>query len=226
MPVEKDESGLPKTRLWQPTTAKWFFTIFGLCIAYAVVRYHLVKDVSWEHFPLFILNKATATAAVFFVGSSYLIGKGRLIGWYNNDATMRLVVVKFCGLMGFVLAGIHAFMSFFLLTPSYFAKYYAEDWRLNLTGELGMALGIFGLWCLVSPAVTTLPMMPKALGGIRWKRTQRLGYVALLLTVFHLVVLGYAGWLTPGKWSYLPPVSLIAVVGAIIPLIMKFRRSR
>jgi hypothetical protein len=225
MAIEKDETGLPKTRLWQPITARWFFTIFGLCLAYAVIRYHLVKDVSWEHFPLFILNKVTAMAAVFFVGSSYLIGKGRLIGWYNQDVTMRLVVVKFCGLMGFVLAGVHAFMSFALLTPHYFAKYHAEGGKLNLTGELGIALGILGLWCLLSPAVATLPMMQKELGGKRWKRAQHLGYVALVFTGLHLVVLGQAGWLNPGGWSYLPPISLIAFAGVLITLLFKLRRA-
>ena len=51
-------SDLPPDRLWQPTTARWFTAIFGAALAYAVVRYHLVGDVAWRHFPLFILNKA------------------------------------------------------------------------------------------------------------------------------------------------------------------------
>ena len=34
-----------------------------------------------------------------------------------------------------------------------------------------MAVGVVALFCLMSPAITTLPMMPKALGGWRWKRT-------------------------------------------------------
>ena len=225
MSIENDETGLPRNRLCQPTTAMWFCWIFGVSILYAIIRYHFVKDVEWDHFPLFIMNKATALAAVVFVGSAYLIGKGRPIGWYNRDATLRLVVVKFCGLMGFVLAGVHAFMSFLLLSPSYFARYHGADGRLNLTGELGMVLGILGLWCLVSPAVTTLPMMPKALGGKRWKRTQSLGYVALMLVALHLVVLGWAGWLTPAKWPWMPPVSLLAVIAAIIPLVVKLRRN-
>ena len=221
MTEELDASGLPRNRLWQPTTARWFLVVFGASVGYAIVRYHLAGDIPWAHFPLFILNKATSLAAVVFVGSAYLVG--RVIKWHNHDPVIRLVVVKFCGLMGFVLAGIHAFMSFFLLTPSYFAKYFAEDGRLNLLGELGMALGIVALWALLSPAITTLPMMPKALGGKRWKRTQRLGYLALILVVVHLVVLGLKGWLTPEKWSGFPPISLIAVLAALVPLLFKLR---
>ena len=216
-----DASGLPRNRLWQPTTGKWFLVVFGASLGYAVIRYHLVKDVEWVHFPLFILNKATSLAAVIFIACSYLIGKR--IKWHNHDPVMRLVVVKFCGLMGFGMAGIHAFFCFCLLRPSYFAKYFAADGRLNLTGELGVAVGVVALWALASPAIATLPMMPKALGGQRWKRAQRLGYLALILVVVHLVALGLKGWMAPAKWSWMPPISLFAVLAALVPLLVKLR---
>jgi DMSO/TMAO reductase YedYZ heme-binding membrane subunit len=212
-------SDLPRDRLWQPTTAKWFLVVFGLSLLYAVIRYHFVGSVAWEHFPLFILNKIVSLAAVIFIACSYLVG--RVIKWHNHDKAMRLVVVKFCGLMGFGLAGIHAFMSFCLLNPAYFAKYFAEDGRLNLQGEIGMATGAIALWFLVSPAVTTLPMMPAAIGGQRWKRSQRLGYAALVLVVGHLVALGLKGWMSPTKWDYMPPISLLALIAAAIPVIVK-----
>ncbi len=193
--MSDDQRELPAHRLWQPTTAKWFFVIFGFALVYAVIRYHFAGDIPWRHFPLFILNKATSLAAVFFVACSYLIGK--IIRWHDHDKALRLVVIKFCGLMGFFLAAIHAFFSVCLLTPAYFGKYFDEVGRLNLQGELGMAVGVIALFFLLSPAITTLPMMPKAIGGQRWKRSQRAGYVALALVVAHLVVLGIKGWLAP-----------------------------
>jgi len=220
--MSRDRSDLPPDRLWQPTTAKWFAVIFGAALFYAIVRYHVAGDVSWRHFPLFILNKVISLAAVGFVSSSYLIGK--IFRWHDHDKALRLVVIKFCGLMGFFLAAAHALMSVFLFTPAYFAKYFLPDGRLNLQGEVGMAVGIVALFFLLSPAITTLPMMPKALGGWRWKRTQRVGYLALLLTVVHLLFLGLKGWLTPGKWPMgLVPISLIAFVAALIPLLVKRR---
>ena len=221
---EVDDSGLPRNRLWQPTTAKWFAAVFGGCLVYAIVRYHVVGDVAWSHFPLFILNKVISLAAVIFIACSYLVG--RLIKWHNDDKVIRLVVVKFCGLMGFVLAGIHAFMSFCLLRPSYFAKYFTDGGRLNLQGELGMAVGVVAMWALASPAITTLPMMPAALGGKRWKRAQRLGYLALILVVAHLVALGLKGWLAPAKWGWMPPISLLAVLAAAFPVLVKLREMR
>ncbi len=211
---------LPPDRLLQPTTGKWFAVVFGGSLAYAVVRYHLAGDVAWQHFPLFILNKATSLAAVIFVASSYLIGK--IIRWHDHDKALRLVVIKFCGLMGFFLAAVHAFFSLCLLSPAYYGKYFVDDGRLNLQGETAMTVGVLALFFLLAPAVTTLPMMPKAIGGWRWKRNQRLGYVALALVVVHLVVLGVKGWLAPQGWhGGIPPVSLVAVVAAMVPLLVK-----
>ena len=218
--MSEKEPNLPKHRLWQPTTAKWFSAIFGLALVYAVVRYHIAGDVAWRHFPLFIFNKATSIAAVAFVASAYLIGK--VIRWHDNDKVLRLVVIKFCGLMGVFLAGIHGLLSLALLNPGYFAKYFDDVGRLNLQGELAVTFGVIGLFLLLGPAITTLPMMPKALGGIRWKRNQRLGYAALVFVLLHLIALGLKGWLEPAGWNGgLPPISLLAALIALAPLLVK-----
>jgi DMSO/TMAO reductase YedYZ heme-binding membrane subunit len=183
-------------------------------------RYHFAGDVPWRHFPLFILNKATSLAAVIFVASSYLIGK--VIRWHDHDKALRLVVIKFCGLMGFFLAAVHAFFSLALLSPAYYGKYFDEGGRLNLEGEIAMSVGVLALLFLLGPAVTTLPNMPREIGGWRWKRNQRLGYVALALVVAHLMALGLRGWLAPSGWhGGIPPVSLIAVLAALLPLLVK-----
>jgi DMSO/TMAO reductase YedYZ heme-binding membrane subunit len=214
---------LPPSRLLQPTTVRWFAAIFGGSLVYAIVRYHFLGDVPWRHFPLFILNKTVSLAAVLFVACSYLVG--HLFRWHDDDKALRLVVIKFCGLMGFFLAVAHILFSFILMTPAYFAKYFGDDGRLNVEGEVGMATGAIALLFLLAPALTTMPMMPKSLGGWRWKRSQRLGYVALGLVGAHLVALGVRGWLAPSGWhGGLPPISLVAVVAAVIPLVVKRRR--
>jgi DMSO/TMAO reductase YedYZ heme-binding membrane subunit len=211
---------LPPDRLWQPTTGKWFAVVFGASLAYAIVRYHLAGDVEWRHLPLFILNKATSLAAVLFVASSYLIGK--IIRWHDHDPALRLVVIKFCGLMGFFLAAVHASFSLALLSPAYYGKYFDDSGRLNLQGEVAMSVGVIALFFLLAPAITTLPGMPKAIGGWRWKRNQRAGYIALTFVVVHLVALGFKGWLAPHEWNGgMPPISLVAVIAALVPLFVK-----
>lgn len=224
MSVVLDESGLPADRLMQPVTMRWFTAVFGASLLYAILRYHLAGDVSWDHFPLFILNKAASLAAVIFIACSYLIGP--VIRWHNRDPR-KLVIIKFCGLMGFSLAVIHACCSACLLTPAYFPKYFSADGRMNVTGELAMVLGIIALWALTMPAITTLPRMAQEIGGKRWKRNQRMGYLSLALAVAHLVVLGWNGWMAPSRWpSGLLPISLVAALVALTPLVAKRRRSR
>jgi len=218
--MNDDESNFPANRLWQPTTAKWFAVVFGGSVLYSIVRYHFAGDVEWRQFPVFILNKATSLAAVIFVAASYLVGK--IIHWYDDDKRLRLVVIKFCGLMGFSLAGIHAVLALTIWTPAYFAKYFDGAGQLNLQGSLAMAAGVVALFFLTSPAISTLPMMPKALGGKRWKRAQRMGYVSLLLVVVHLVALGLKGWLKPQAWpAGMPSISLLAFIAALVPLIVR-----
>jgi len=129
--------------------------------------------------------------------------------------------------MGFFLAAGHALFALCLLSPAYFGKYFDDGGRLNLQGEIAMSVGVIALFFLLSPAVTTLPMMPKALGGWRWKRTQGAGYVALSLILVHLVALGLKGWLAPQGWpSGLPPISLLAAVATVVPLLVKRKRVR
>jgi len=84
----------------------------------------------------------------------------------DKDPRRKLVVIKFCGLIGFSLATVHGIASLCLITPACFA----EDGRLDFEGELGLIFGIIALWALSLPAITTLPMMPKAIGGMRWNQ--------------------------------------------------------
>jgi hypothetical protein len=56
---------------------------------------------------------------------------------------------------------------------------------------------------------------------IRWHDHDR----QLRLVVVHLVAMGYKGWLTPQGWhGGIPPVSLVAVLAAMVPLIVKRKR--
>ena len=41
----------------------------------------------------------------------------------------------------------------------------------------------------------------------------------------HLVALGLKGWMNPGAWTFgLPPISLVALVAALVPLLVKRRK--
>jgi DMSO/TMAO reductase YedYZ heme-binding membrane subunit len=207
-------------RLLQPFTVRWLALMLGVPMTYAILRYHVVSGVDWSHFPLFITNKGVSLAAVFFIGASYLIGKAVRV--YKNDSEKRLILIKFCGLIGFSLASIHALMSLLLVSPFYYPKFFSESGKMNLTGELSLVFGVLGMWCLAVTAITSLPFMYEAVGAERWQRGQRMGYLSLLLVAGHVLVMGVSGWLAPSGWhGGLPPVSLVAFIGASVPLLLK-----
>lgn len=216
---------MPDDRLIQRHTARWFVLLFGLPTSYAIFRYHVFGGVDWAHLPLFIANKAISLAAVFFIAVSYLIGK--TIRVYGDEPAKRLILIKFCGLIGFSLAAIHAFMALLLFSPAYYPKFYQEAGRLNLTGELSMALGVLSLWCLAITAITSLPFMYDAVGADRWKRGQRMGYACLALCAGHVLVMGLSGWFKPAGWpAYLPPISMVAFIAAMFPLLVKMLATK
>ena len=210
-------------RLVQSFTVRWFLLLLGIALTYAVIRYHIFAGVDWAQLPLFILNKALALAAVFFISMSYLVGKW--IKTYSNDPPKQLTLIKFFGLMGFSLAAIHALMALLLFSPEYYPKFFEISGRLNVTGELSMLFGILSLWCLSVTAITSLPFMIEAVGVDRWKRGQRLGYISLLISGGHAFVMGLTGWLNPAYWhGYLPPVSLVAFSTVLFVILIRFAK--
>jgi hypothetical protein len=49
-----------------------------------------------------------------------------------------------------------------------------------------------------------------------------MGYFSVALAAGHVLVMGFRGWLAPEGWhGGLPPVSLVAFIGAAVPLLLK-----
>lgn len=208
------EAGIPHKR-------DWTAGVFGLCLLYAVVRYNVFEGVGWEHLPLYVANKALALAGVCFISGSYLIGK--LIPLRGWEEERRRSAAKFCGVAGFTLVSMHALASMTLLSPVYYAKFYAESGKLNLVGELTTLFGVLSFACLAAPAVTTLPNMYGALGGSDWKKAQRLGYWALGLNCAHTFTMGFSSWFNVEAWpGVLPPITLVAFSLALVAVLARF----
>jgi len=222
--VTEHTSTSENERLLQPTTTRLFLIVMGICLVYAGVRYHVAEGVPLAQAPLFVLNKAISLGGLAFLALSYLVGKVGGLSW--SDRKLQLVVIKFCGLMGFSLVVVHVLMSLALLDPAYYAKFYAEG-RFNLTGELSLSLGVFALWCFTFPSITSLPYMYDELGADRWLRSQRVGYAGLMLTAGHVLVMGVKGWLSPGDWpAAMPPITVLAFVVAMAPLVFRLVNNR
>lgn len=195
-------------------------TIFILTISYAVIRYHVLKGVSWDNFPLYIFNKALSLAAVFFIACSYI--PGLLSRFYPKMYTSWLPLRKYFGLIGFGTAALHIFISLTILNSAYFPKFFAENGKLNAIGELSLLFGIIAFFIFTFVALISIPSIEKSLEEKTWKRIQQSGYAAFTLVAAHLLVMGINGWLTPNEWpGGLLPISLIAFVVVALTILLK-----
>ncbi len=204
----------------------WLLGVWGLALAYAIVRYHLFGGVEWSHLPAYVMNKSVSLAAIAFLCCSYLTGKW--INAYPNDVSRRRSLAKFLGLTGLYFAGVHILLTLALLSPLNYPKFFlADGGKMNLTGELAILFGALAISFLMFPAITTLPMMYEALGGERWQRAQRMGYWAVAMVAGHTLTMGWKGWLDPSGWhGGMPPITMLGFALAAAALLAKLTHAR
>ncbi|MGI9264033.1 MAG: hypothetical protein ACR2QU_03825 [Gammaproteobacteria bacterium] len=181
--------------------------IFGL--TYAVVRYHMVGPVPWKDFPFFILNKGISLSALVLLALNFGLGPLNNLGvkvpksWLDARKTL--------GMTGFLLALIHALMSFMLFSPSAYGKFFEADGTLTLLAGLSMLGGVLAFVVLWAYNLSFQTFLREDQEFIRFITSRRFLLVAMILTGAHLFFMGYEGWLNPSGWhGGIPPVSLVA----------------
>ena len=183
----------------------------GLAVlAYAVLRYHVVKSVPWEHFPLYTTNKVFAV-----VGLAGLVGSRLATG---RERRQRY------GFAGLWCTTVHVLMSLLLMTPNYFGKFYSKSGQFIWQAELSMAAGVLGegflLWLLIATLKTETQKQTSLVPCLaRW---------TLLATAMHLVFMGGAGWLNRDDWTAakgLPAMTLLAFGLALAGMALKPRAA-
>lgn len=182
---------------------------FTLAMAYAVVRYHLYKDVPWSQLPLYTVNKAVSLTALALIALSFVAPR-RSLGWYSPLAK------RYAGLLGYGLAAMHVVMSLALLSPENYAKFFDDGAMLNLNGSLSLFFGVlaFGAFSLAAFCSLQASFLPKPARNLRVIR--RCTWIGLGSVAAHLVAMGASGWVDPGHWpGGLVPITMIAfAIGA------------
>lgn len=157
--------------------------IFSACLAYAVFRYNIAGPVEWIQIPTFILNKATAMASIAFLV-------------LKLTQSQHETKSKFWGKCFGISVITHILLSFAVMSPSYFPKFY-DNGHFNLVGNLMVVSGIL--------SGMTLWQLSKK--GALFHQGQ---IAALLLLLLHITMIGWYSWFKPLDWyGYLPPISLI-----------------
>ncbi len=179
-------------------------------IGYAIMRYHVVGPVPWKDFPFFILNKGISLAAFILLTFNFGFGPMNNLGiripagWLNARKAM--------GMTGFLLALIHALMSFMLFSPSVYGKFFETNGSLTLLAGLSMLGGILAFVVLWAYNMSFQTHLREDKSFIQFITSRKFLLWAMLLGAAHLVFMGYQGWMNPSEWhGGVPPVSLVAI---------------
>lgn len=179
--------------------------VLFVCSVYAILRYHVFKGVEWTHFPLFIMNKIFA-----FSGFVLLLLSFALEPVYRRLGPLWFESRKYIGRSGFVLIIIHILMSFLLFRPAVYDKFFGAEGNLNAIGEWSMLAGVMGIAAYIL-IQNSYSKMEESSGFQAFIRSPFFGLTALLFSAFHVGILGFEGWMTPGDWpGGMPSISLVS----------------
>jgi len=178
---------------------------FALALAYAVVRYLVVKGVPVDHAPLYVANKAVAAVALFaFARAVSCADRGA-----RREAARR----------GLALSVLHALASLPLLSTAYFPAWFVSDGRYTLRAETAVALGVASLtlaWHLSRPRDLET----------RARDVTRPQLAVVVLAWLHCAAVGFPNWLDVAAWpGRLPPITLLSAVGTAPMLGLALRRA-
>ena len=182
--------------------------IFSFTYAYAILRYHLGKNIPLSEF-LYILNKAFSWTAFTLITWSILPKQ-----FFENKKTNR----KFFGISGYLIASLHIILNIILLNNIRFPNFYADSgaWNLNfyLVSTAGLiSFIIFSIVFLVSIDFWKVKNKETILS---------LGFFGVLINLFHPFFLGYQRWFDINSWPfYLPPITMLAFLFGILVLLFK-----
>ncbi len=191
------------------------FLIFTCFLLYAIVRYNVFGGVSYEHIPLFILNKVFSWTGLVLIG---------MAPFYRDKRDRKLV-----GVIGFALTVMHSIMSLTILSPEYLSKFFikppsSDAGMLTWQAETSLLLGILGTLSISWLFVLTLQKNGTAQPP-HLRLAPGLGRVTLSLSALHLFFMGYQGWKSVGHWAgngFLPPITLLAFIMTVALIGVRF----
>lgn len=199
--------------------------VLALSVGYAIVRYHIVGQVPWKDFPMFILNKGLSLAAFLLLTMNFSLGPLSNLGAPVSQAWLS--ARKVLGMTGFLLVLLHALMSFLLFSPAVYGKFFAEDGTLTLLASLSMLGGVLAFVVLWGYNMSFQTFMREDKAFIKFITSRKFMLFALLAGAAHLFFMGYEGWLRPDGWhGGLPPISLVAFTFFVFGYVINFSGRR
>ena len=204
------------------------FWTFVISLSYAILRYHILGPVPWKDLPFFILNKGNALSAFILLTINFSLGPLQKLGLPIPNQWLKSR--KMLGIMGFLQAFVHVIMSFILLRPSIYEKFFTPDETLTLFTGLSLIGGITSFIFLWIYNISFNMELRKDKDLISFITSRNVTLFAIFMAGTHLFFMGFEGWLKPEGWhGGLPPISLVGftffAVGFVINLLGRADRE-
>ena len=204
------------------------FWIFLISMSYAILRYHILGPVPWKDLPFYILNKGNALSAFILLTINFSLGPLKKLGVRVPGRWMKSR--KVLGIMGFLQSFVHVIMSFILLRPSIYEKFFTSDGSLTLFTGLNLLGGITAFIFLWIYNISFNMELRKDKDLINFITSRYVTLFAIFMAGAHLFFMGFEGWLKPEGWhGGLPPISLVGFtffsVGFVINIIGRADRE-
>jgi len=85
-----------------------------------------------------------------------------------------------------------------------------------------MLFGVISIIIFSVVSISSLNTIEKTIEKKEWLKIQRMGYLAFILVMLHVVFMGYRGWLQPQDWpGGLLPISLISFIFIVLTLLLR-----
>lgn len=163
-------------------------TVFVFFSLYLVTRRGYFFDAPTTADPLFVPNKAIATAGMTLLAFTFLLGP---LSRYFNRWDYLLAYRKEIGIVGGFLAIFHGLISYFLLP-----KKFPQEWIDFSSWEFGA--GLAGALLLVALFVLSWKRVIAKFSGPVWWFLQRWGLrLVIIATLIHVFAMKWSGWI---KW--------------------------
>lgn len=162
---------------------------------------------------LFVINRSFADTAVILIGLSFALSG---ITFFTSYFKNKLAYRKQLGIIGFIAGIIHFSVTVFFLSNLYpFPKYF-----------LGNPLPfIFSISAVIVFTIMTIVSnfgIPAKIGGVKWRRILRTGYIAIFFLIFHFGLLNFRMWqFWLSKPDFPPPGSLLILLFSLFVLLLR-----
>lgn len=163
-------------------------------------------------FTTFFVNKALAETAFTLICFSYLLGPlCKLFPFLGRFIHYR----KQFGLMGFSIVLAHIGASLLQINDRFKVSWYLDHWT-------GMVAAILATLIFITITLVSNKSAIQKLGGKKWKMIQRLGYVAIVLTLIHIGVVSWERWELWLSGKVAMPNSFLVFVLGVVTLLARF----